>query len=257
MLAHFATLREEADFEACARLMASDITWYTLYNEAISGRDNVLTFMTAEHEAGRRNVDQEKWVRHSKLPRTYQRVMKVLFSTKAKHDVVQTITVEENLIKTIQFKPKYPALAVALAFAGARGAGDEEAALAQMSDKVEWKAWDGFHVEGKEAVRHLFHEQKGREVRTGHTEFEAATVNEQGGVFERLLDIERVDGIKVRTNQRIFVNVELTDEKPLKLADGTVKIIRGLQPKIVEVHVLTTEEMVDGKWAKATEDDHW
>lgn len=257
MLAHFATLRQEADFVACAQLMASNITWYTLYEDIISGRDNVLKFMTTEHEAGRRNVDQEEWAPHSKLPRTYQRTLKVLFSTKATHEVVQTIKVEHNLIKTIQFKPKYPALAVVLAFADARNVGDEEAALAQMSDKVEWKAWDGFHVEGKEAVRHLFHEQKGREVRTGHSEFEAATVNEQGGVFERLLDIERVDGIKVRTNQRIFVKEELTEEKPLKLADGTVKTIRGLRPKIVEVHVLTTEEMVDGTWVKSTEDDHW
>lgn len=259
MLAHFAKLRQEADFVACASLMADDITWYTVYGDTISGSDNVLAFMTKEHEAGRRNVDQEEWRRHSKpnRHRMYQRDMTVMFSTRAKHEVVQTIQVDNGLIKTIQFKIKYPALAVALAFAEARSAGDEEAALAQMSDKVEWKAWDGFHVEGKEAVRHLFHEQKGREVRTGHTEFEAATVNEQGGVFERLLDIERVDGIKVRTNQRIFVKAELIEEKPLKLSDGTVKTIRGLQPKIVEVHVLTTEEMVDGNWVKSTEDDHW
>merc|ERR1719422_141433 len=162
--------------------------------------------MQTEHQAGRRNIDQGAWERHPKLASHYVRDMTVTFSSKATHTVVQTIKVVKGLIQSIGVKPKYPALGVALAFAGARSAQDDEAALAQMSEKVEWKAWDGFHVEGKEGVRKLFREMKGREVsRRSRTEFEAAVVNEQGGVFERLLDIERVDGIKVRTTHRIYV----------------------------------------------------
>merc|ERR1719422_80505 len=210
--------------------------------------------MQTEHQAGRRNIDQGAWERHPKLPSHYIRDMKVTFSSKATHIVVQTIKVVKGLIQSIGVKPKYPALGVALAFAQARSDQDDQAALAQMSEKVEWKAWDGFHVEGKEGLRKLFQEQKGREMRQGRTEFEAAAVDEHGGVFERLLDIERIDGIKVRTTQRIFVKGELTEQAPLKLPDGKIKPIWDFVPKIVEVHVLTTEEFVDGKWKKAQED---
>jgi hypothetical protein len=260
VLEEFARLRTSDEFaglDEVVALMAEDVAWSTLYGDIIKGRKDIKVWMETESQAGRKNIDFGPWS-NDNAPDRWKRDMKVTFTSKATHDVVQTVTMAQGLIQKVVMKPKYPALGVALAFADARTKQDDEAALEQMSEKVEWKAWDGFHVEGKEGVRKLFHEQKGREVvRQGRTEFEAATVNEQVGIFERILDIERVDGIKVRTKQKLFIKGELTELEPVNFGNGNIKPIWGVLPKIYEVHVLTTEELIEGKWVKSKEDDHW
>lgn len=239
-------------------MLSEDCMWSTLYLEKINGRAAILAWMKCESQEGRKNMEQGTWSQDSLGSNSYTRDVKVTFPSKATHDVVQTVTLVQGQITEVMIKPLYPALSVALAFAEARSNHDDEASLDQMSQNVEWKAWDGFHVEGKEAVRKLFRQQKGREVvRQGRTEFEAATVNEHEGVFERLLDIERVDGIKVKTKQMLFVRGELSEMAPVDVGRGRLKAVWGIAPKIVEVHVLTTEEFVDGKWVKSQEDDHF
>eukprot|EP00429_Kryptoperidinium_foliaceum_P042497 CAMPEP_0176104816 /NCGR_PEP_ID=MMETSP0120_2-20121206/52596_1 /TAXON_ID=160619 /ORGANISM="Kryptoperidinium foliaceum, Strain CCMP 1326" /LENGTH=340 /DNA_ID=CAMNT_0017438925 /DNA_START=61 /DNA_END=1083 /DNA_ORIENTATION=- len=249
----FDAFKQGRGLEACEHL-AEDCVWHTMYAEEIKGRTAIVEWRDAEMRRGRRNRSETMWTKEQ--DGMYKREMKVIFPSKATHQVVQTVVLQAGKIKEIVVKPKYAALSVALKFAVARAKGDDEEALRYMADDVRWKAWDGFHVEGKEGIAKLFREQRMKEVsRHGESEFEAAQVNDQGGVFERLLYVERVDGIKVKAKQRLYVRSELSEVEPVCLAKGEVRKCYGLVPKIIEVKVLATEEMIDGTWV-VTEDGH-
>lgn len=238
-------------------MLSEDATWQTIYSETIRGRGKIFVWMEEESRNGRKNKNEQPWTRDPLDPSKYRREMKVAFPSKATHEVVQIASVQGGYITSIAVKPKYPALAVAIAFAQARANHDDDAAVEHMAEEVHWKAWDGHVVKGKEAIKRLFREQKGREVkREGTTEFEAAQVNDVGGMFERELFIERVDHIKVKTKQRLYVKGELTEMQPVSNADGSERKCWGMVPKIVEVKVLMCEEMVDGKWVKIDDPDH-
>lgn len=235
-------------------LLTEDAEWNTLYSKKLTGRQEIIDWRENERKTGRRNKAESPWVQEVNGTTKYKRDMKVVFPSKATHQVVQTVTCQDGLISHVDVSPKFAALSVALMFEKARSADDDEAALEYMSENVEWKAWDGFHVEGKEAVRKLFRQQKMRETkREGESEFEAANVNETGGVFERSLYIERVDGIKVKSKQRLYVKGELAEMEPVSVGSGEQRTCYGIQLKIVEVKVLATEEMIDGHWIQAND----
>merc|ERR1719291_1352005 len=94
-----------------------------------------------------------------------------------------------------------------------------------------------------------------REVkREGESEFQAISINEHGGIFERLLYIEWVDGIKVRSTQRLYIRGELDEVDPVSISEaGAPRKCYGITMKIVQVQVLATEEMIDGEWSKASD----
>lgn len=251
LLNQYADMKKAYDHAGCCELLAESAVWRTLYSEEVAGRSAIEEWMQREASMGRRNHNEEPWVMSEVEPLKFKRGMKVTFPSKATHEVVQTATVQDGQITHIEMKAKYPALSCAIAFAQARASQDDDAALAQMSESIVWKAWDGHEVRGKDAVRRLFREQKGREVkRSGTSEFEAAQVNEAGGCFERELMIERVDGIKVKTKQQLYVMGELGEKAPVDIREGNRRQCWGMVPKIVQVRVLTTEELVDGVWVK-------
>jgi len=230
-------------------LMTDLATWDTLYFQRIQGRAAILEWRERERQSGRRNKFEGEWSLKSEGSTTYTREMKVAFPSGATHRVVQTVTLDNGRISHVEVKPKFPALGTALKFAMARTADDDEEALEQVSDDVEWTAWDGFRVSGKEGLRKLFRDQKVRESkRAGESEFKAVTVNEQGAVFERLLYIERIDGIRVRSTQRLYIQNQLHAMDAVDIGGGLQRKCYGIVPRIVAVRVLATEEMIDGEW---------
>mmetsp|Transcript_92214 Transcript_92214/g.192831 ORF Transcript_92214/g.192831 Transcript_92214/m.192831 type:complete len:373 (+) Transcript_92214:146-1264(+) len=251
VLSNYADYRRQKDFASACSLFSEDCIWSTLHEDIISGREALLDWMENEHREGRRNRAEQPWIRWETNPNMFWRECKVTFPSKATHEIMQTATVQNGLITRMVVEPKYPALRCAIRFAQERASTNDEFALDLMAEDVKWITWDGFRCKGKEGVRKLFRDQKGREVkREGTTEFEAAQVNEVGGVFTRDLLIERVDGIKVKTIQQVYVMGVLTEMDPVKLPNGETKTLWGMVPKIVEVRVLASEEMVDGKWVK-------
>mmetsp|Transcript_50624 Transcript_50624/g.128560 ORF Transcript_50624/g.128560 Transcript_50624/m.128560 type:complete len:328 (+) Transcript_50624:50-1033(+) len=241
----------QMDFNGCCALLAQDAGYHSMNGDLISSRAAIEVWIDEQARAGRRNREDKPWVQCNSAPHMWSREMKVTFPSRVTHDVIETATLEDGNITRIEMAPKCPALRTAMQFAEARKERDDRKALDLMSVNVSWKTWDGIEVRGKDAVKKLFRDMNGREVkRESTTEFECAQVNEVGGCFVRDLEIERVDGIKVKTKQKLYVMGELSELDPIELPNGGRRKCWGMVPKIVEVYVVTTEEMLHGKWMK-------
>jgi len=242
-------LFQDGDPAAACELLAPDCAWHTMYEDKLEGRAAIGRWHAKEVAAGRKVERETEWVEVE--PDVYQREIHVAVPRRATHEVVQRATFDGELIKEVVCEPKHPALRVALRFARAQSADDDEAAVEELSDDVGWKAWDGLEVRGKQRMRKFLREQRAREVTCpGESEFQAARYTKHGAHFERLVFIERVDGIKVRGRQRLYVRSEVSHVGSAT-AGGRQRRCFGVVRKIAKVEVLPIEEMINGRWRVA------
>eukprot|EP00930_Biecheleria_cincta_P058192 TRINITY_DN44040_c0_g1_i1.p1 TRINITY_DN44040_c0_g1~~TRINITY_DN44040_c0_g1_i1.p1 ORF type:complete len:278 (-),score=43.35 TRINITY_DN44040_c0_g1_i1:132-965(-) len=233
LLDRFAAFRREENNAQATSLMAKDAEWCTLYQDKICGRDEISKWLDQQAAQGRKNVFEGPWQpAESDSKDCFKRKLTVHFPSNATHQVLQEIQLERGRIKRIAIKPFFKSHGVVVAFSIARKMGNDEMALRFMSDDVVWKTYDDFRVQGKDAVRDIFQQQRARrEKRTGISDFESVSkVTDAEGSFVRKLEIERGDGAKIRTSQTVTV--------------ATLK--SGL--KIVEVHVHSDEILQHGQW---------
>lgn len=234
LLDRFAEFRRNENNAKATSLISKDAEWCTLYQDKICGRDDILKWLDKQVAQGRKNVAEGPWQPdESDSKNSFRRKLTVHFPSKATHQVLQEVQLERGRIKHIVIKPQFKSHGVVVAFSIARKFGNDEMALKFMSDDVVWKTYDDFRVQGRDAIRDIFQQQRARrEKRTGISDFESASqVSDTEGSFVRKLEIERGDGSKIRTSQTVKV--------------ATVK---GVGLKIVEVHVHSDEMLQNGQW---------
>lgn len=234
LLDRFAAFRREENNAKAISLMSKDAEWCTLYQDKISGRDEIAEWLERQAAQGRKNVAEGPWQPdESDSKNSFRRKLTVHFPSKATHQVLQEVQVERGRINRIAIKPFFKSHGVVVAFSIARKLGNDEMALRFMSDDILWKTYDDFRAKGKDAIRDIFQQQRARrEKRTGISDFESdGQVFDTEGSFVRKLEIERGDGAKLRTSQ-------------------TVKVasVKGGGLKIVEVHVHSDEMLQNNQW---------
>jgi len=188
--------------------------------------------MDREKEKGRKNLTEGAWKKDGDA---YSRQLTTKFPRGGLHEVIQSVRISEGKIVEVRITPKWKAHAVVIEFAVAREKGDDQAALAEMAANVEWRTWDNVEVKGKDKVAELMGQQREHnEKREGTSDFEAlGDITDELGLFERAMEIQRSDGIKVQSTQTIRV--------------------RGNPLKIDEVYVHPEVEMQDGQWKAPVE----
>merc|ERR1719343_695542 len=137
----------------------------------------------------------------------------------------------------MKITPKWKSHALVIDFALAREQGDDQTALDKMDKNVVWKTWDNAEIIGKSAVAEFMADRRREgEKREGISDFEAlGDVTDELGIFERSMDIQRPDGVRVNGTQTL-----------------TVRGNHG-RFKITEVYVHPEEELKDGQWGVPSE----
>merc|ERR1719291_711227 len=171
--------------------------------------------MNREKEKGRANLTEGRWYVDGDR---YSRELTTKFPRGGLHEVIQSAVISRGHIKEVKIAPKWQAHALAIDFALAREQGDDQTALDKMSAGVVWKTWDNAEIAGKAAVEELMAEQR------RHAEM---------GIFERAMDIQRSDGVRVCGTQTLTV--------------------KGNPLRITEVYVHPETEMKDGQWVQPAE----
>jgi hypothetical protein len=227
ILNKYGKLRASGKNEEAIALFHDDAKWVTLYKTALNGKSEIQMWMDREKEKGRANLQEGSWAEDGPV---YSRALSTQFPRGGLHEVVQSVAIEKGLIKMVEIKPKWKAHQVVIDFAIAREKDNDKTALDFMDTNVTWKTWDNVEITGKEEVEKLMALQRQHgEKREGLSDFEAlGDVTHDYAMFERSLEIQRPDGVKVRSTQTLTV--------------------RGDPLKIVEVYVHPEEEMKDGNW---------
>lgn len=232
VVVEYARLRSLSKNQDAVALFSENATWVTLYQQVLSGREQIKTWMDQETQAGRANLVEGDWEEDGEC---YSRELTTKFPRGGLHEVIQSVEVSKRQITTVRIKPKWKAHGVVIDFANLRANGDNEAALEHMADGVRWKTWDNVEVQGKEKVMELMSAQTLHgDKRVGMSDFEAlGEVTDEQAIFERAMQIERLDGVKVRATQTLTISGD-----PLK---------------IVEVYMHPEEELKDGSWSAPLE----
>jgi len=231
----FATHRRSGDNARAASWLSKDAEWTTLYEDTIKGKDEIQKWLEEEVQHGRRNVEEGQWIpAFAGSVDSFKRDLTVHFPNGSTHQVIQKVSLQGRRISKIRVEPVHEAHRVVLTFALARKRGDDEAAIRLMSDDVLWRTFDDFSIKGKQEVRQLLQKQRQRqEKRVGMSDFEAIPpITEKGGEFSRKMQIERPDGVKIRTAQTLKV----------AMAKGVLRI--------TQIHVHSEEMLRDGQWVE-------
>lgn len=232
LLQRYSALRAAGKFEEATRMFSADARWVTLYQKALEGSEEIGMWMNREKEKGRANLTEGEWYA---VGGKYCRHLTTKFPRGGLHEVIQSAVISRGCIKEVKIMPKWQAHALAIDFALARERGDDQTALEKMAQNVVWKTWDNAEIAGKAAVAELMAEQRRHgERRDGTSDFEAlGDVSDELGIFERAMDIQRSDGVRVCGTQTLTV--------------------RGNPLKITEVYVHPETEMKDGEWVRPAE----
>jgi len=232
LLERYSMLRAEGRFEEATSMFSKDARWVTLYKTSLEGSEEIGRWMNREKEKGRANLTEGQW--HVDGDK-YSRELTTKFPRGGLHEVIQSAVISRGCIKEVSITPKWQAHALVIDFALARERGDDQAALDKMAPNVVWKTWDNAEIAGKAAVSELMAEQRRHgERRDGTSDFEAlGEVSDELGIFERAMDIQRSDGVRVCGTQTLTV--------------------RGNPLKITEVYVHPETEMKDGQWVTPVE----
>jgi hypothetical protein len=232
ILARYSQLRADGNFEEATKMFSADARWVTLYKKSLEGSEEIGNWMNREKEKGRANLTEGQWYVDGDK---YSRELTTRFPRGGLHEVIQSAVISRGYIKEVKIAPKWQAHALAIDFALAREQGDDQTALEKMSASVVWKTWDNAEIAGKAAVAELMAEQRRHgERRDGTSDFEAlGDVTAELGIFERAMDIQRSDGVRVCGTQTLTV--------------------KGNPLKITEVYVHPETEMKDGQWVTPAE----
>jgi hypothetical protein len=234
LLEKFSQLRRDGHFEKVKKMFAEDAKWVTLYKKPLEGSEGICAWLTSENDKGRVNTVESPWRVDGEK---YSRDLTTKFPRGGLHEVIQSAVISRGLIQEMAITPKWAAHALVIDFALAREQGDDQTALQKMDKNVVWKTWDNAEVTGKSAVAELLAERrKEGEKREGMSDFEAlGEVTEEHGIFERSMDIQRADGVRVNGMQTLTVS------------------LKGGRFKITEVYVHPEKELQDGQWVEPVE----
>ncbi|CAK0873900.1 unnamed protein product [Prorocentrum cordatum] len=202
LLERYSMLRAEGRFEEATSMFSKDARWVTLYKTSLEGSEEIGRWMNREKEKGRANLTEGQW--HVDGDK-YSRELTTKFPRGGLHEVIQSAVISRGCIKEVSITPKWQAHALVIDFALARERGDDQAALDKMAPNVVWKTWDNAEIAGKAAVSELMAEQRRHgERRDGTSDFEAlGEVSDELGIFERAMDIQRSDGVRVCGTQTL------------------------------------------------------
>lgn len=228
-LEKFSQLRAAGRFEEVKKMFAEGAKWVTLYKKSLEGGEEICAWLSSEKDKGRANIVESAWRADGEK---YSRDLTTKFPRGGLHEVIQSAVVSRGLIQEMTITPKWAAHALVIDFALAREQGDDQTAVQKMDKNVVWKTWDNAEVTGKSAVAEFMAERRKQgEKRDGISDFEAlGEVTEEHGVFERSMDIQRSDGVRVNGTQTLTV------------------ALKGGRFKITEVYVHPETELQDGQW---------
>jgi len=228
-LERFSQLRAAGRFEELKKMFAEDAKWVTLYKKSLDGKEEICVWLSSDKDNGRANIVESPWRADGEK---YSRELTTKFPRGGLHEVIQSAVISRGCIKEMRITPKWKAHATVIDFALAREQGDDQAALDKMDKNVVWKTWDNAEVTSKSAVAEFMAERRrDGEKREGTSDFEAlGDVTDELGIFERTMDIQRSDGVRVNGTQTLTVRS------------------KGGRCKITEVYVHPDTELKDGQW---------